>query len=599
MKRPCCLTVAIGFLLLVFSAAAQTPRTTSSAPAQIPRLIRFSGSLASEYSQGVTGVHFSIYRDEDGGTPLWTETQNVSMDVQGRYDVLLGSTKAEGIPADLFTSGEARWLGIQPDSGAELPRVLLVSVPYALKALDAETLGGKPAAAFATVNQGSAETVPGLAPGITPGASSSSPPAVGGSGTINFIPKWTSSSGLGNSALFQSSSSQIGLGTTSPGAKLDVVLNTTNTAAVRGTSNATSGGIGVEGVTGTSTADPGLVGVMGLNKSKFGVAGLFNTTSINSFILEGQYNGHEVFFIDPNGRISATQGVFISTTVNPITAIGNFNNCMNTNTCNTAYLGAGTAAGVFIGQPGGLILQGENNFGTNMFTLDPNGNVHTGSLIVDGINNTDVNGVEAFAFGTGATGVYGEADASGNMAVDGFSLDGIAVVGETTNGLSAHFAGTGGGFCNVDNAGNMGCTGTKSAVVPLIDGRQVALYAVEAPENWFEDFGSGQLRAGAATVDLDAEFAQTVNASVAYHVFVTPNGDCGGLYVAAKTASSFEVRELNGGRSNISFDYRVVARRKGYEKLRMQDLTKREAAARAAVARRIEPPHRSTSKNGP
>jgi hypothetical protein len=596
MKQPSCLTIAIGFLLLVFTAAAQTSPTISSASAQIPRLIRFSGLLASEYSLRTTGISFSIYRDEDGGTPLWTEKQNVLLDDQGRYDVLLGSTKAEGVPAELFTSGEARWLGIQPDGGAELPRVSLVSVPYALKALDAETLGGKPAADFAMVNPGPAETSPGLAQGTSPGASSASP-AVGGTGTVNFIPKWTSASGLGNSALFQSSSNKIGLGTTSPGAKLEVVLNTQNTAAVRGTSNATSGGVGVEGVTGTSTADPGLVGVMGLNKSKFGVAGLFNTTSINSFILEGQYNGEEVFFIDPNGRISATQGLFISTTVNPITAIGNFNNCINTNTCNTAYLGAGTAAGVFIGQPGGLILQGQNNAGTNMFTLDPNGNVHAGSLVVDGINNTDVNGVQAFAFGAGATGVYGEADGSGNMAVDGFSLDGIAVVGETTNGLSAHFAGTGGGFCNFDNAGNMGCTGTKSAVVPLNDGRQVALYAVEAPENWFEDFGSGELRAGTATINLDAEFVQTVNASVAYHVFVTPNGDCRGLYVAAKTASSFEVRELNGGQSNISFDYRVVARRKGYEKLRMQDLTKREAAARAAVARRIEPPSRSTSKN--
>src|SRR3990170_1578308 len=30
----------------------------------------------------------------------------------------------------------------------EQPRILLVSVPYALKAADAETLGGKPASAF-------------------------------------------------------------------------------------------------------------------------------------------------------------------------------------------------------------------------------------------------------------------------------------------------------------------------------------------------------------------------------------------------------------------------------------------------------------------
>jgi hypothetical protein len=45
----------------------------------------------------------------------------------------------------------------------------------------------------------------------------------------------------------------------------------------------------------------------------------------------------------------------------------------------------------------------------------------------------------------------------------------------------------------IDVGGNLGCTGSKSAVVPVDGGtRKVALYAVEAPENWFEDIGSAQ-----------------------------------------------------------------------------------------------------------
>jgi len=64
------------------------------------------------------------------------------------------------------------------------------------------------------------------------------------------------------------------------------------------------------------------------------------------------------------------------------------------------------------------------------------------------------------------------------------------------------------------------------------------------------------------------------------------------------TANSFEVRELNGGRSNVFFDYRISARRKGYDAVRMEDLTKRVTAANA-TARRIEPPQRSTSKSVP
>lgn len=80
-----------------------------------------------------------------------------SPDASGRYAALLGARSLKGIPVDVFSTGEARWLGIQPDGQAEQPRVLLVSVPYALKASDAETLGGLPASAF--LRSDSASTV--------------------------------------------------------------------------------------------------------------------------------------------------------------------------------------------------------------------------------------------------------------------------------------------------------------------------------------------------------------------------------------------------------------------------------------------------------
>jgi hypothetical protein len=103
----------------------------------------------------------------------------------------------------------------------------------------------------------------------------------------------------------------------------------------------------------------------------------------------------------------------------------------------------------------------------------------------------------------------------------------------------------------------------------------VALYPVQSPENWFEDFGSGKLEGGVATVALDPGFLQTVNAGMDYHVFLTPGGECKGLYVAQKTATSFQVRELGGGKSSVGFDYRIVARRKGYEAIRLADMTEK------------------------
>src|SRR6516225_5159242 len=68
-------------------------------------------------------------------------------------------------------------------------------------------------------------------------------------------------------------------------------------------------------------------------------------------------------------------------------------------------------------------------------------------------------------------------------------------------------------------------------------------------------------------------FAQTVNAATEYHVFLTPKGDCKGPYVANETRDGFEVHELGGGQSHVAFDYRIVARRKGYKSIRLADKT--------------------------
>jgi hypothetical protein len=149
---------------------------------------------------------------------------------------------------------------------------------------------------------------------------------------------------------------------------------------------------------------------------------------------------------------------------------------------------------------------------------------------------------------------------------------------QTTHPMASVLATLGsGGSCNIFVNGNLACTGSVGghAAVPAVTGgtRDVALYAVQAPENWFEDAGSGQLHNGAAVVTLDAEYAATVNTGMDYHVFLTPKGDCKGLYVANETGGSFEVHELGGGNSSIAFDYRIMARRKGFEDIRMADLT--------------------------
>ena len=127
--------------------------------------------------------------------------------------------------------------------------------------------------------------------------------------------------------------------------------------------------------------------------------------------------------------------------------------------------------------------------------------------------------------------------------------------------------------------GDFIATGTKTALVETASYGKRQLYAMESAENWFEDFGGAKLINGQAVVQLDPIFAETVNTESEYHVFLTPRGDCNGLYVVNQTPISFEVRELQNGKGTIAFHYRIVAKRKGYERAR---LTKVEEEQREA-----------------
>jgi hypothetical protein len=217
-------------LSLVLSLAAQT--SSSPASAQVPPLIQFANVATDEGGNtlsGVVSLTFSLYTSQQGGEPLWTETQrNIPLDPTGHYSVQLGITKPTGVPTTLFTTGEARWLGVRIAEQPEQPRVLLLSVPYALKAGDAATIGGLPPSAFvlATPAASSASTAIAADPSPTP---NSAPPPTGGpvtgTGTVNYLPLWDSTSDIISSVLFQSgtgSTAKIGINTPKPASTLDV-----------------------------------------------------------------------------------------------------------------------------------------------------------------------------------------------------------------------------------------------------------------------------------------------------------------------------------------------------------------------------------------
>jgi hypothetical protein len=118
-------------------------------------------------------------------------------------------------------------------------------------------------------------------------------------------------------------------------------------------------------------------------------------------------------------------------------------------------------------------------------------------------------------------------------------------------------------------SGDLTADGTKPAVVDTQDYGRRKLYAMESPSVWFEDFGTAQLVDGEAVVTLDPVFAQTINLDETYHVYLTPLGDCA-LYVADKGPTTFTVRAMSGQMCSVAFDYRIVARRLGYEDTRLE-----------------------------
>lgn len=129
----------------------------------------------------------------------------------------------------------------------------------------------------------------------------------------------------------------------------------------------------------------------------------------------------------------------------------------------------------------------------------------------------------------------------------------------------------GNGFSNAWVANYFGFTDYKivgsGAVSTLIkDENNIArvMYAPEAPEVLFQDFGVGTLVNGRAEIRIDPILAKNIHVSPKHplKVFIQLEGDCNGVYVTNKSSQGFSVVELQGGNSNIDFSWQLVANRK-------------------------------------
>ena len=128
MKQLSLLFVSVSLVWFVLVAMAQAQaapeaKAVTDGTALASRLIQFGGILKDRLDKpltGVQGVTFALYKEQSSGAALWLETQNVTADEQGRFAALLGATKPEGLPLDLFSNDEARWLGVQANQPGEV-----------------------------------------------------------------------------------------------------------------------------------------------------------------------------------------------------------------------------------------------------------------------------------------------------------------------------------------------------------------------------------------------------------------------------------------------------------------------------------------------
>ena len=226
----------------------------------------------------------------------------------------------------------------------------------------------------------------------------------------------------------------------------------------------------------------------------------------------------------------------------------------------------------------GVTNSTDGNSGTSGISTGTSGSAHgvygrsSNGQGVYGTSSSN-NGVEGHSTGSGGSGVAGIQRGTSSGSGDGVYSESA----DTTNFYEAleakadssntyifeGFNASTNGLCTIDYNATLACTGgtvVKSVRTRLTNanGQHVLAYAAESATATIDDVGTARMVGGVANVTIDPAFASVMDRRW-YYVFLTPLGDTRGLYVSEKTPTAFQVRESEGGRSRLEFDYRIVA----------------------------------------
>lgn len=240
--RLLCLLVFSVVFALVGSLFQPQPAT---ATAGIFKQINFQGKVVNKttgtnIADNTYSFTFSIYNVDTGGAAIWTETKNVQV-TNGIFQTLLGSSTA--LPGDLNFNTQELYLGVNFNSDGEmLPRVRFAAVPYAFNALKVAGLTvtdttGTLTIPAATIAFSGANNVTFTSSGTTGVTLPTTGTLATLAGTEEFTNKTIGSTGLVFSgatndittvsnqhlALMPDGTGNIGIGDTTPDAKLNIL----------------------------------------------------------------------------------------------------------------------------------------------------------------------------------------------------------------------------------------------------------------------------------------------------------------------------------------------------------------------------------------
>ena len=319
------------------------------------------------------------------------------------------------------------------------------------------------------------------------------------------------------------STGSVGIGIKTPGAQLDIL--TLGTKAVFGHSTNTGAYIGYES---TITVGTGSTISPLQTLSGAGVYATNPTAGFTSIFAQSTGGASVAAGIDYSnvwmGRYTYVDN--INSNYQPYSSFAQLNNAV-------AAAGNTNQAAIF-------------GYSANAGTTNPANTIGVAGTAVG--NNQDSYGIYGAAYTNSSYSSFGGYFSGNTSAGASYAY---AFIGGTANG--------GGSLRKITGSGSV------AEIVPTANHGRITLICPESPEYWYQDYGTIQLVNGKAHVTLDPILVDIIIVDAANPLKVFPQVNiptCNGVAIMNKTATGFDIVEVNNGTSSGEVDYQIVAKPK-------------------------------------